>query len=295
MISILNLKKYFINSYKKEDIPLFLFLFFLFVSTFNPYRLEEIVKYLILPSALLGLAIPYLIRSWKYWFLLSLLLLFNLVFNFFNTSNHLFIATYFAWTVALILISKEDFFITLRSCSRYILILVMGMATLHKITSPEFTSGSFMTYEFLLGIRKFFLLEIIWADLGKIFSVNRTNVTDMISEGSAQISGADLLSPGDEFFIFTKVFSYFTIFFEAALFLSFVFYARLNRVTHILLILFIWFTYLYTNENSFFSMLCILGYLLSYKENKKIRIMYTATVIIMLIMDLAKFRPGILV
>ena len=216
----------------------------------------------------------------------------NLFFNYLHTSNHLFIATYFSWIVTLILISKDDFQVALRITSKYLLVVVMGMATIHKITSQEFYSGSFMSYEFLLGLRNFFPIILIWPNFTVYIGENQSIFAEIFTKNFDGENIYNVVSPGEEFFIFAKILTLLTIFYEAIVTLFLLIYPRYRRLTHILLISFIWFTYIYTNENSFFSMLCILGYVISYDDQKRFRTLYVLTIILMLSMDVLSFRPG---
>jgi len=283
-----------LKRYKKQEFIFLLFFVFLIVSTLNPYRLEYFVKFLILPISIVVLVFPILLKEWIIWLLISIFLVLNLYFNYLHTSNHLFIATYFSWIVTLIIISKDDFNDALRISSKYLLVLVMGMATIHKITSQEFYSGSFMSFEFLLGLRYFFPIILLWPNFNSYIDVNRSIFTEISNENFDEEIIHNVVSPGEEFFIFTKILSFITIFYEAIVTLFLLIYPRYRRLTHILLISFIWFTYIYTNENSFFSMLCILGYVISYEDQKNFRTLYILTIILMLSMDVISFRPGFL-
>ncbi len=281
-----------LNRYYKQEFILLLFFVFLIVSTLNPYRLEYFVKFLILPVAIAVLVFPGLLKNWIIWLLTSVFLALNLFFNYLHTSNHLFIATYFSWIVTLILISKDDFQVALRITSKYLLVVVMGMATIHKITSQEFYSGSFMSYEFLLGLRNFFPIILIWPNFTVYIGENQSIFAEIFTKNFDGENIYNVVSPGEEFFIFAKILTFLTIFYEAIVTLFLLIYPRYRRLTHILLISFIWFTYIYTNENSFFSMLCILGYVISYDDQKRFRTLYVLTIILMLSMDVLSFRPG---
>jgi len=283
-----------INRYKKQEFILLLFFVFLIVSTLNPYRLEYFVKFLILPISIVVLVFPILLKEWIVWLLTSIFLVFNLYFNYLHTSNHLFIATYFSWIVTLILISKDDFHDALRISSKYLLVLVVGMATIHKITSQEFYSGSFMSFELLLGLRSFFPIILLWPNFSNYIVENQLILSEIFNNNFDAESIYYFISPGEDFFIFTKRLSYITIFYEAIVAIFLLIYPRYRRLTHILLISFIWFTYIYTNENSFFSMLCILGYAISYNDQKRFRTLYVLTILLMLSMDVISFRPGFL-
>ena len=292
---IFGIKDYLKNKYKINEKILLLFFIFLFISCLNPYRLEYFTKFILIPISILTILLPNLLNDFRLWLVVSITLTLNLIFNYFFTSNHLFIATYFSWCITLILISKDDLFGSLRLCSKYILVLVLGMATIHKITSISFTDGSFLAYEFLLGLRYFLPIILVWPNFNIFISQNRVNVTDLVDSYSIEEITSEIAFPGGEFFVFTRIFSYITILFEAALFLVFLTYPKYKSVTHILLISFVWFTYVYTNENSFFSMLCILGYMLSFDDQKKFRLLYVLTIFIMLGMDLINFRPSFLI
>ena len=283
-----------LKKYQDQNFILLLFFVFLIVSTLNPYRLEHFVKFLILPVSIAVVVFPFLIKKWAAWLLISVFLTLNLYFNYLHTSNHLFIATYFSWIVTLVLISKDDFSEALRSSSKYLLILVMGMAVIHKITSPEFYSGSFMSYEFLFGLRYFFPIIILWPNFNNYISANQSGLGEIFNRNFNGESADNFVYPDEEFFVFTKILSLFTIFYEAVVVLFLVIYPRYKRLAHILLLSFIWFTYIYTNENSFFSMHCILGFLISYREQKRFRTAYVITIILMLSMDVLSFRPGFL-
>ena len=284
----------FLKRYKKQEFIFLLFFVFLIVSVLNPYRLEYFVKFLILPISIVILVFPNLLKEWIIWLLTSIFLALNLYFNYLHTSNHLFIATYFSWIVTLILISKDDFEEALRISSKYLLVLVMGMALIHKITSPEFYSGNFISYEYLLGLRSFFPIMLLWPNFNIYIEENRSIFAEIVSKNFDDENVYTVVYPGEEFFIFTKILSYLTIFYEAIVTIFLLIYPRYRRLTHILLISFIWFTYIYTNENSFFSMLCILGYVISYEDQKKFRALYILTIILMLSMDVISFRPGFL-
>ncbi len=283
-----------LKRYKNQEFIFFLFFVFLIVSTLNPYRLEYFVKLIILPVSIAVVIFPFLLKEWKIWLIISISLVLNLYFNYLHTSNHLFVATYFSWIVTLILISKDNLHDSLRISSKYLLALVLGMATIHKFTSQDFYSGSFMSYEFLLGLRRFFPIVFLWPNFNSYIEENRSIVTEILNKYFDEDISQNIVSPGEEFFVFTKIFSFLTIFYEAIITLFLIIYPRYKRLTHILLISFVWFTYIYTNENSFFSMLCILGYSISYEDQRKFRIIYILTIILMLSMDVVGFRPGFL-
>lgn len=283
-----------LKRYKTQEFILLLFFIFLIVSTLNPYRLEYFVKFLLLPVSIAALIIPGLLKNRVIWLLTSVCLSLNLYFNFLHTSNHLFIATYFSWIVTLILISKDDFQDALRVTSKYLLVVVMGMALIHKITSQEFYNGSFMSFELLLGLRVFFPIILIWPNFNGYIGENQSVLTEIFTQRFDEENIYNVVSPGEEFFIFAKILTFLTIFYETIVTLFLLIYPIYKRLTHILLITFIWFTYIYTNENSFFSMLCILGYVISYDDQKKFRTLYVLTIILMLSMDVLSFRPGFL-
>lgn len=286
------LKRKFNDRYLNQNIVFLLFLLLLMVSTINPVKLDYYTKITILPICLFAIIFTTYLKNWKLWLFISLSLTSNLFLNYLLTANHLFLATYLSWTITLILLTGDDFYGNLRVCSRWLLIIVTGMASLHKITSPVFIDGSFISFQLLIGARKISALNLYWPELGSLIQSNKAILFGIFDNASLISSSQKIVYPDNFFFMFAKIFSWIILGYEVLLFLLLLLYPRLKKTTHILIIIFVFFTYLYTNENIFFSLLCILGFLLTEKSDKKFRLIYIFLIIALLFMYTFNFRAS---
>lgn len=67
-------------------------------------------------------------------------------YKWYDAPNHMFLFFYLSLLV-LFVEKKED----IRSNFRWLVVIIMGFATLHKITNPNFISGDFLAYRLLSG------------------------------------------------------------------------------------------------------------------------------------------------
>lgn len=90
-------------------------------------------------------------RSWTLWGLLAGILAFELARAPFDLPNHHYALTYITLAMALSLSASESEDAHLRTGARWILVAIMGWATLQKATSARFMDGSYMGYILATG------------------------------------------------------------------------------------------------------------------------------------------------
>jgi len=208
-------------------------------------------------------------KSIYLWMIFLLLLLIELVINYFKVANHHFLLFYLTSISILHLLQLIDFksFI---SNIKMITVIVLGAAALQKLFSPQFISGDYYYYMFNNG--GFF----------RLFLNDETQLTNLIKQNWDSIGSLKSINPTisnsvtiNNVFPHIKTialyFSWAAILVEAIV--AFVLFVKpKSNFTHLLFIALIIGISIFRLETGFLSILSISGYLLT--DNLKFKMVY---------------------
>jgi hypothetical protein len=247
------------KSLDDPDLPLRLFLVFLLIFCPTHGRIVDLIKVEVVALAATGLLLPRLVRRWEYWALFSALLSVNLVYSFQHSANHYFLALYvcMALTVITYLEGLGD---TVRiNLPRALLIITFGFATLHKFLSEYFMSGRLLASYFLKGRTFQRPLELIYEGFPETIHAYRAQLDHISGHATTAASSIPITVPAHFDTLCTALamgigIAELTVF--GMLASKRAFYSQWFPYV---LVGFVWGTYLFRNELTFFSLLCILG------------------------------------
>ena len=99
---------------------------------------------------LAGLVLPTFCKSPIFWLLISLLNLWHLIPNYFNAANHQFIFVYYSFIFTFATSqSSSDAEEILKKSLKYMFVVFMGLATLHKAFSLFYWNGGLL-YDYMI-------------------------------------------------------------------------------------------------------------------------------------------------
>lgn len=232
-------------------------------------------------------------RSMRMWMvgLASVLLTINLAVNFYAAANHGFVIAYIGFALFLGLAlddETEGARITARTAA-WFLTALMGLALIQKLASPFYMSGNLIGYYVMNGQIYENLMHLVYPDWSQIVFEYRqtTKEFNQISPSESLII-ATVVPAGAATII--MLLTYASLIMQAGMELALLLRARLGIYVHYILLAFVFAIYSTRNENTFLSMNCILGYMMTTEETKSVRILYVIWVIFLLTMSLVGQR-----
>jgi hypothetical protein len=275
------------KSLDDPNLALRLFLVFLLIFCPTHGRIVDLIKVEVVALAATGLLLPWLVRRWEYWALFSVLFSVNLVFSFQHSANHYFLALYTCLALTVITYVQGQGDTPRINLPRALLIITFGFATLHKFLSEYFMSGRLLASYFLKGRTFQRPLELIYEGFPETIQAYRAQLDHISGHATAAASSVPITVPTPDFDTLCTALAVGIGIAELAVFGMLAwkrtFYSRWFPYV---LVGFVWGTYLFRNELTFFSLLCILGLMGLTQASRLSRFLLAGSAVILLSLSL---------
>ena len=280
--------KYWITEDHTENSKRILLLYIL-VLCFTHHEVHQYVKVILVLVCIAGILIKEISNHFLFWGLVFGMMIFNLFFRYTISSNHYFLAVFTVIAVFIQTLKTEQGQALRINPYRSLIIITMGLATLQKLLSSYFLSGKLIA-TYILGGGSFYHL-IGYFDPKHIERVDTYYDTlKLVKEQpfSEDIASWAIPVPGEHFMMACLIITMLIVASELVLFL-------LTLVTKLyykhwfpwILVAFVWVTFTFRQEYSFFALLLIL-FLLSNKDVGKVSdLIIKSSIVFLLILDLA--------
>ena len=244
------------QKYFKEK--LFLIWLICVLTTHNILEPVQIIGFILCFG---GLFSTRLISNQRFWYLLGIVLALNQIERYFYAANHYWLCIYITFAIGIYhhAQNKDD-----RSFNvfRYLFIVVFGFATFYKIKSSFFRTGRLLSDYALRDHTLPSTFRFIYGDKMDT-AVQNYKLNNELLACKFPVDGQsiELVLPDPSFTILLQVITISVIIIELLIFLSLVlpkyFY---SKHFPLIIILFVWSTFIMRNEYGFFSLLCVLTY-----------------------------------
>ncbi len=239
-----------------------------------------------------GLILPKLVKHPLFWLVIASFNLIHLVENYFSSANHQFLFVYYSFIFSLAFTNEEEqaeeFLI---KSFKYMFIVVMGLATLHKAFSLFYWQGG-LIYDYILrgGILKYFV-TMIDSNNSAITVLNAQKLEAFIGNYASIGQGIKLQEPLPWLSSLSSILSASVILIEATLTIM-IASNRFQRIKHWLYLSFVISTFFFRMENLFLSTIALTGFVLCPKENETIRSTYFIIILYFLSLSVLSLMPG---
>ncbi len=232
-------------------------------------------------------------RTWIWMLLLaSVMLIINVLVNFYISANHGFMIAYIA--LALLISISSDDEVLMQKMALYILTILMGLALVQKLASPYYMSGNLIGDYILTGQMFKHLIAVVYPEWLNIVHENKAAIRTLGTMPPSTGNSVSLVVPtGITLLIMTL--TYVSLVSQFLMEVLLLMRAKLGIWVHYALLLFVVIIYSTRNENVFLSMNCILGYAMTDEQTKSARLLYVLWVFYLLAMEMMGVRPGFLV
>jgi hypothetical protein len=248
------------KSLDDPEMPMRLFLVFLLIFCPTHGRIVDLIKVEVVALAAVGVLVPWLVRRWEYWGLFTALFAVNLVYSFEHSANHYFLTLYTCMALAVTTYVQGRGETPRINLPRALLIITFGFATLHKFLSEYFTSGRLLASYFLKGRTLQRPLELVYEGFPETIQAYRAQLDYISGHASVAATSVPITVPTPHF---DTLCTWLALSIGIAELIVFgmlawnkTFYSKWFPYV---LVSFVWGTYLFRNELTFFSLLCILG------------------------------------
>lgn len=189
---------------------------------------------------------------------------------FYYAGNHHFVSIYLCLAILLYTIPKVKQEGRLQFHTSFILFSALFFGAMHKLFSPEYTSGSYFQLQMELGN---FLKPLNWfsSSWESSIQLNKTLYANWLSLDPGAGPNVILISPTPHITLLAKALSWSAIVLEALSGIL-ILVKRNHLVSHLLLITTIIAVFVFTPETGFLSLLAAMGLLLA--PNKSFRFIY---------------------
>jgi hypothetical protein len=206
--------------------------------------------------------LPDLTARWVYWMTLAFTMALDLTINYASQANHFWLALYTTLFFALACYRQEQDIPMAFNIPRALLVAVFGFATLQKMITPYFTSGRLLSDYFLRGSSLSVPLSWIYPGFSDTIQAYRDTHAGLAASEVLTGTSLPISLPGDSFVTLCMALTAGIILVEAAMFIS----MAVGKSFHhpampVLLLAFVWGTFLFRGEYSFFALLCYLFFL----------------------------------
>lgn len=275
------------KSLDDPDLPLRLFLVFLVILCPTHGRIVDLIKVEVVVLAAVGLLVPWLTSRWEYWTLFAALFVVNLVYSFEHSANHYFLTLYTCLALAVMAYRRSRGERPRINVPRALLIVTFGFAGLHKLLSDYFMSGRLLASYFLKGRTFQRPLELIYDDFPETIQAYRAQLDALSENASVVATSLPISVPSPGFDVLCTVLAVSIAIAELAVLGMLVwnrtFYAKWFPYV---LVGFVWGTYLFRNELTFFSLLCILSLLGMTQATRLGRALLAGSAVVLLALSL---------
>jgi hypothetical protein len=265
-----------------------LFLLYLLVLCFTHGEFHIYIKVFLGTICIIGILIPEISSKLILWISIGLALIYNLYFSYSYSSNHYFLATYTVLAIIIDLVKSRTSSQLHVNPYRTLLIITFGLATLQKIINPYFLSGRLMA-SYILGGGSFYqALSLVNPNHEKlVYSYYDTATLAKAEPFINEVAGLPITMPGENFVIICIALSVLIIVAELLMFfLTAIPKYFYHRKFAWAVLPFVWLTFTFRQEYSFFALLLIL-FLLSVDMIKRIpNVALKSSIFLLLFLDL---------
>lgn len=199
-------------------------------------------------------------RAWLPWVAMVAILTLGIASRPFDVPNHHFVLTYLTVAMALALSAgPDDAAEVLRWNGRWLIVVIMGFATLHRLLSDDFMDGSYVGYMIATGGFVGPLLQKCGACADAVAG-NVQLITEFRASPPSPDLGVQLTSPVPALPVATGIMTGIILSIEALIFVVFL-WRPTGRIAHFTLLAFAVVLGLVRQEFMFISVLSVLGYL----------------------------------
>ncbi len=221
--------------------------------------ISNVVRFGVAFLSLFAIVVPPVTRWPAYWLAVTLLLAADLLYSYAHAANHYYLTIYALAILALETYRRSRGDELAFNLPRALLIVVFGLAILQKAISPYFLSGRLMADYVLTGGTLYWPLAWIYEGLDGATRAFEHQF-DLISSDPALVgSQLPIELPMAGFSLLVRGAAVSILLFEVGLFLALAWHrAFKHRLMPLLMLLFLWGTFLVRPEFSFFALLGIL-------------------------------------
>ena len=275
------------RSLDDPEMPQRLFLVFLLVLCPTHGRITDLISVEIVVLATFGLLVPRLVRRWEYWVVLAALLTVNLWYSFQHAANHYFLTIYTCLALAAITWLQSRGQAPRINLPRALLIITFGFAGFHKVISEYFMSGRLLASYFLRGKTFRRPLEWIYPDFSSVVSSYRSQLDTIAEQASTTVTSVPITVPSPNFSNLCVSLALGIGVGELLVFGMLAWNrAFYSKPAPFVLLAFIWGTFLFRNELTFFSILCILSLMSLTQAGRVARLLFAASASTLLALSL---------
>ena len=249
---------YLIIDQKYFKDKLFLIWLICVLTTHNILEPVQIIGFIL---CFVGLFSAQLISNPRFWYILGTVLVLNQIERYFHAANHYWLSIYITFAIGIYHHTQNRDDISF-NVFRYLFIVVFGFATFYKIKSSFFRTGRLLsdyalrdhtlpsTFRFLYG-----------ENMDAAVKSYKLNSELLACKFPIDGQSIDLTLPDPSFIILLQTFTIAVIIIELLIFITLIipkyFY---SKHFPIIIIAFVWSTFIMRNEYGFFSLLCVLTY-----------------------------------
>ncbi len=198
-----------------------------------------------------------------------------------DVPNHHWMMTYLAITIAIVVnfngSNAKGNVLDLRANVRWLLVVLMFFATMQKLASPDFMSGSYIGFEMVRG--GFASPALKLTDAQSTIDANTELIDKLHAKHPGELNEVTLTPPVPFFDYFVYGFTILILAKEAWLFLAFLRFPDW-WLTQLSLIAFATVLAVLRQEFTFISVVCTMGYLSCRPEQTRLRGIYTTLAIV---------------
>lgn len=275
------------RSLDDPEMPKRLFLVFLLVLCPTHGRIMDLIKVEVVVLAAFGILTPWLVRRWEYWALFSALFAVDLRHSFEHAANHYFLTLYTCLALTVMTYLQGRGQVPRINLPRGLLIITFGFAGLHKVISEYFMSGRLLASYFLRGKTFRQPLEWMYPDFSSVVSSYRAQLDVIAEQAATTTTSVPITVPSPDFkelciaLALSIGIGELLVFGMLAIHRTFY-----SKVAPFVLVGFIWGTFLFRNELTFFSILCILGLMSMTQAGRTARLLLAVSASTMLALSL---------
>ncbi|WP_339713353.1 hypothetical protein [uncultured Kriegella sp.] len=205
----------------------------------------------------------------------------GMYFKWYNAPNHL----YLFFFLSLLILNTDDEHL-FKENLRWIFVIVMGFATVHKLLNPNFLSGDFIALRVLSG--DFFrplLMSGAFSGISESLTHNAAKISDFLLKEPSSVDGVTLDSGTLPFLVLKQPFVYSIIGMEFLLTLLFAFFSR-HKFTLVFLLVFVGSIGLVVSEFEFAATLLFMGLIMCSDDFGAIKRLFKLTFLLYAILSI---------
>ena len=241
------------------ELPVRLFLVYLIVLCPTHGRIIPLIKFELVTLCIAGIIVHSLPRRWEFWGVVSTLLVINLRYNFRHSANHYFLTLYPCTILAVVAFRRQHGELPAFNMVRVLLTITFGFAALHKLLSIHFMSGRLLASYFLRGKTFRQPLDWLYPNYQETAANYQASLDKLGGDPTLMSVGVPIDIPEPSFIGLCVALTASIGVLELVMFgLMLSRRAFYSSWFPFAMLAFVWGTFLFRNELTFFALLCIL-------------------------------------